>query len=56
MNLKYVTTDAEGGVESLAADQQASSAMPDRVTETCDRRRAPSADGRASLASTEGAT
>jgi hypothetical protein len=45
-----------GAVEALAAGELAWSAMLDRLTVFHDRRRMPSAGGRASLASTEGAT
>jgi hypothetical protein len=45
-----------GAVEALAAGELAWSAMLDRLTVFNDRRRMPSAGGRASLASTEGAT
>ena len=45
-----------GAVEALAAGELAWSAMLDRLFVYHDRRRLPSAGGRASLASTEGAT
>jgi hypothetical protein len=45
-----------GGAEALAAGELAWSAMLDRLFDYHDRRLSPSAGGRASLASTEGAT
>ena len=54
--MKYARMIAAGGAEALAAGEQARAAMLDRLIESHDRRLAPSAGGRASLASTEGAT
>lgn len=45
-----------GAAEALAAGELAWSAMLERLLEFNDRRRLPSAGGRASMASTEGAT
>jgi hypothetical protein len=45
-----------GAAEALAAGELAWSAMLERLLDSHDRRRLPSAGGRGSLASTEGAT